>query len=98
MKVKDVLNGKFKEYSANAEKAFRYIFIVVASTLSLQLALFFFNPDRFDHLIVIYVLFTVLIQMSELELFQLLHRLCGPHSLSVLSMLEKRKTHLFKRA
>ena len=42
MKVKDVLNGKSKEYSANAEKTFRCIFILVASTLSLQLALFFF--------------------------------------------------------
>ena len=42
MKVKDVLNGKSKRYSANAENTFRDILILVASTLSLQLALFLF--------------------------------------------------------
>ena len=29
-----VWNGKSEEYSANAEKTFRYIFILVASTFS----------------------------------------------------------------
>ena len=44
------------------------------------------SPDSFDDLILIYFLFPVLRQMLELELFQLLHRLCGTHSLLVLSM------------
>ena len=34
MKVKDVLNGKSEEYSANVEKTFRDIIILVASTFS----------------------------------------------------------------
>ena len=46
------------------------------------------SPDIFDHLILIYFLFPVLRQMSELELFQLLHRLCRTHSLLVLSLWE----------
>ena len=41
------------------------------------------SPGNFDHLILIYFLFPVLRQMSELELFPLLHRLCGTHSLLV---------------
>ena len=44
------------------------------------------SPYSFDHLIVIYLVFAVLRQMSELELFQLLHRLCGTHFLLVLSL------------
>ena len=44
------------------------------------------SPDSFDHLILIYFLFPVLRQILELEHFQLLHRLCGTHSLLVLSM------------
>ena len=44
------------------------------------------SPDIFNHLILIYFLFPVLRQMSELELFQLMHRLCGTNSLLVLSM------------
>ena len=42
--------------------------------------------DSFDHLILINFLFSVLRQMLELELFQLLGRRCGIHSLLVLSM------------
>ena len=44
------------------------------------------SPDSFDHLILIYFMFLVLIQMSEIELFRLLPRLCGTHSLLVLSL------------
>ena len=42
--------------------------------------------DSFDHLILIYFLLQVFRQVSELELFQLLRRLCGTHSLLVQSM------------
>ena len=44
------------------------------------------SPSSFNHLILIYFLFPVLRQMSELELFQLLHRRCGTHSLLVLNV------------
>ena len=40
----------------------------------------------FDHLILIYFLFPVLTQMSELELFQLLQRLSRTRSLLLLSL------------
>ena len=43
-------------------------------------------PECRLRLIQIYPFFPVLRQMSELDLFQLLHRLCGTHSLLVLSM------------
>ena len=52
----------------------------------LHLLLSVINPARHSrHLILVYFLFQVLRQMSELELFQLLHRLCGTHSLLPLS-------------
>ena len=43
------------------------------------------SPGSFDHHILIYFLFPMLSEKSKLELFQLLHRLYGIHSLLVLS-------------
>ena len=70
---------------------YHIIFKVCAVTYqahsSMQLAYLhsLLTPPRQPRLL-IYFLFPVLRQMSELELFQLLHRLCGTHSLLLLSL------------
>ena len=66
-------------YQALSYKQPAYLYYIHCSLLENSI-------DNFDHLIITYLLFPVLRQMSELEIVQLLHLLCGTHSLLVLSL------------